>query len=149
MASSSRNPETGSRRGTKKRRAGDGGRQVAEWVTLVVSLLLILGLAGYLVYRTTLPVDPYATIAARPIHSELRREGEHFILPVEVANRGRRPVREVQIEVRLRPPGGTAETREWTVDYLDGRSRQRTYLYLTWRPGPEDVAAAPILYRLE
>lgn len=75
--------------------------------------------------------------------------GSRYILPIEIANRGRRMLRDVQIEVRLRPPGGPLETREATIDTMGEGSLKRFYLYLTWPPGPGQVTVEPLSYRVE
>lgn len=128
---------------------GAVGRRVAEWITLSVSTLLILGIAGYLVYEMTRSGGPHVTVEARVLFAEVRHEGGRHILPIEIENPGRRTLRDVQIEVRLRPPNGPRETRELTIDYLGEKARQKVYLYLDWPPKPGSVRVAPLLYRVE
>jgi uncharacterized protein (TIGR02588 family) len=141
---------SGKRAGSGKKAAGqDTERRVAEWVTLSVSTLLILAISAYLLIEATRPVGPYVPVEARPLPEEVRQEGKQYILPIEITNRGRRTVRDLQIEVKLRAPGGTSETREWTIDFLAEQSRQKAYLYLPWPPDPTGIEAKPLLYRLE
>jgi uncharacterized protein (TIGR02588 family) len=125
------------------------GRKLAEWVTMGVSALLILALAGYLVVEGMKPQPPYVRAEARPLIEQVRQQGERYILPVEVANHGERTLRDITMELRYVSPGGKEETREFTIDYLGEKSSQSLYFYFDEHPGGLQVEARPVSYRFD
>jgi uncharacterized protein (TIGR02588 family) len=122
---------------------------VAEWISLGVSALLLLGLAGYLLFQASQPRAPYITVEARPMLSDVRQEAGRYILPVAITNQGRRTLRELQVEVSYQSAGGRRETREVQIDYLGQQSRQEVYLYFDRDPRELQVQCAPLYYRLD
>ena len=125
-------------------------RTLAEWVSLGVSCLLIVGLAGFLVYETARGDDPYnlARTAART--DEARQVEAVFILPVDVENKGRRTLRDLEVELTYTPPGKQQPERATkTIDYLGEGSTQTLYFYLDHDPRQTSVHVRPLHYRLD
>jgi uncharacterized protein (TIGR02588 family) len=119
---------------------------LAEWVSLAVSALLILGIAAYLLRQATLPHEEYVRVRAEALTSQGRELDGTLILPVRVVNPSRHTLREVQLEVSYRA-GGEEQSADVLIDYLGERSSRMIYVYL--QPGAREVRAEPRHYRLE
>jgi uncharacterized protein (TIGR02588 family) len=135
--------------GQGKKQGSNGGRKLAEWVSLGISILLIVGTAGYLIYQMFLPRSPYLRLTVKPLIAEVRQQGKQYILPVEVSNNGRRTIRELTVEVKQETPEGQQSTREIKIDYLGEKSRQKAYLTLEQDPRSMKIEAAPSYYLLD
>lgn len=98
-----------------------GDQSLAEWVTLGVSLLILVGVVGALVYfyvGDSAPEEP--TIEVRPQLGEVREATGAFYLPVEVANRGVQTASDVTIQLTLTSFAGASETVSFTIPFLPG-----------------------------
>jgi uncharacterized protein (TIGR02588 family) len=126
-----------------------GPRRLAEWVSLGISMALILGLAGSLLYEALQPHPPYVPAEVKPLIAEIREESDRYILPIQVANHGERTLRDLTVEVEYLSPDGKTETRDITIDYLGERSEQKVYTYFDRHPRDLHVRARPISYRLD
>lgn len=137
-----------------KDQSGSGGRSVsrtlAEWVSLGVSCLLIVGLAGFLVYEIVKGNDPYNLAKTSARTDEARQVEAVFILPVEVENTGRRTLRDLDVELTYAPPGKQQpEQATKTIDYLGEGSTQTLYFYLDHDPRQMAVHVRPLHYRVD
>ena len=139
--------QAGESRGKGKGRSGV--RKVAEWVTLGISVALILGLAGYLVYQALQPQPPYVPAEAQVLMNRVIEKEGKYILPIEIINHGRLTLRDLTVEVEYRSPDGKTETHELTIDYLGEQSRQKAYVYFDEHPRGLQVKANPTTYRLD
>ncbi|HTE20375.1 MAG TPA: hypothetical protein VK689_18580, partial [Armatimonadota bacterium] len=72
--------------GAKAEHPPSPARTLAEWVSLGISILLIVALAGYLLRAAARGDDPYVPTEVRPLLDQARQVGGAFILPVEIAN---------------------------------------------------------------
>lgn len=140
-------PKTGEQ--SQPASGGRSARTVAEWISLGISILLILGMAAYLVYQGLQPHPPYLPIAVRPLWSQMEHGGGRYLLPLEVKNQGRRTARQLVVEVESTGPEGKPEKREITVDYLGERSTQKVYLSFDRDPRQAQLKAAPSYYQLQ
>jgi uncharacterized protein (TIGR02588 family) len=114
--------------------AGEGqrGRSAAEWTTLAVSIVLILGLLALVTYVSMTGGDDLPIIEARPLPGEMRHEGETYFLPVAVTNRGGRTAEEVVVQAELAGRDGSSEASEFTLDFLaGGETREGTGVFAT------------------
>ena len=133
---------------------GNGDRSVtrtlAEWVSLGVSCLLIVALAGFLVYEMVRGNDPY-NLARTAAQADAARQVEAvFILPVDVENTGRRTLRDLEVELAYTPPGKQQPERATKkIDYLGEGSTQTLYFYLDHDPRQMSVHVRPLHYRLD
>jgi uncharacterized protein (TIGR02588 family) len=119
--------ESGGEEATGKR-----GRSVAEWTTLAISIILILGLLALVTYVSITGGDEPPIVAARSLPDEIRHEGEAYYLPVEVTNHGGRTAQEVLIKAELVAGDGSAEETEFTLDFLaGGETREGTAVFAT------------------
>ena len=96
------------------------GHSVAEWSTLTISALLILGLVGLVTYLSVSGGHQPPRIAATPVMREIRYEEERYFLPIMVTNHGDEAAQEVRIRADLVTSDETSETAEFTIDILAG-----------------------------
>lgn len=125
------------------------GHKLAEWVTLGVSILLVLALGGYLAYQAVRGETPFVPASVTPLIAQAKPEGNRYILPVEVENRGARTVRDFKGELTFRTPDGRWHTREFTIDFLGEHSKEMLYFYLEHPPKDLEILAGPQKYALE
>ncbi len=119
--------EGGRQEGTRRR-----GRSAAEWTTLTVSIILILGLLALVTYVSVTGGNELPIVEARPLPEEIRHEGESYYLPVSVTNRGGRTAEEVLIMAELVTGDGSTEETEFTLDFLaGGETREGTAVFTT------------------
>ena len=133
----------------KSRPRRSTGRRVAEWVSLGVSLVLICGIAGLLVWEGVRRDSPLLPCDAVPQLDRAAKAGDRFVLPILVTNRGRQTMRDLKVQLEFRGEGGKNEEREFVLDYLGERSEQTIYAYFDQDPRTLDVRAMPVQYRLE
>ena len=127
-----------------------GPRKFAEWVSLAVSIVIIVTLAGYLLYEAVTGGGPIVPAEARVRLDQVSRAGERYVVPVEVSNRGERTMRDAKVEVTHKPsPDMPPQTQDFTIDYLAERSSQTIYIYFDRDPAQLDVRATVLHYRLE
>ena len=125
------------------------GRKLAEWVSLGLSLLLILGIGGYLLTEALRTGEPFVVAEAHLQHDRTVKKGETYILPMEVRNMGEHALRELKVQVTYTPPGGEEETRDIDVTYLGASSSQTMYLYFKDDPKTLNIKAEPLVYNLD
>ena len=97
-----------------------GGRSAAEWATLgfslaVLALLVVLVGYEYVAGGTDPPI-----VEVRPQVQAVRREGEAYYLPVEIANRGDRTAEDVLVRLSLASGDGRRESGEFLIPFLAG-----------------------------
>ena len=116
----------------RQEEAGERGRSPAEWTTLAIGVLLILGLVALVTYVSVTGGDDPPIVEARPLDGEIRHEGEVYLLPVEATNRGGRTAEEVLIKAELVVIDGTTEESEFTIDFLaGGETAEGTVVFAT------------------
>ena len=132
MRAGGESEEAQSREGGGEEATGKRGRSVAEWTTLAISIVLILGLLALVTYVSITGGNEPPAIEARSLPAEIRHEGEAYYLPGAVTNRGGRPAQEVLIKAELVAGDGSAEETEFTLDFLaGGETREGTAVFAT------------------
>ncbi len=123
----SRSPE-----GRGQEESGQRGRSAAEWTTLAISIILILGLLALVTYVSMTGGSEPPIVEAMPLETQIRHEGESYYLPVAVTNRGGRTAEEVVIQAELAGSDGSSEASEFTLDFLaGGETREGTAVFAT------------------
>ena len=111
---------------------GQRGRSAAEWTTLAISIILIVGLLALVTYVSVTGGTEPPIVEARPLDQEIRHEGESYFLPVAVTNRGGRTAEEVVVLAELTGSDGSSEASEFTLDFLaGGETREGTAVFAT------------------
>jgi uncharacterized protein (TIGR02588 family) len=112
-----------------------------EWAVFGVSLLLVAGTLGLLVYDAL-------SMAKAPPDIEVRlgapeQRGQAFVVPVAVTNRGDQTAEGVQIEVTLEGAGGGAESErgEFTIAFVPRRATREGWV--AFRTDPRGARLTP------
>lgn len=101
------------------------GRSLAEWVTLAVSSLLVMGLIGATTWlHWTASSDPPAMMVETQT-AEAYGAGGRFYLPVTVWNTGGLTAEEVRVRIVLTDGAGRTETAGFQVQFLAGGGSER------------------------
>ena len=105
------------------------GHSPAEWVTLILSSLLIAGVVLAVGYLTLTRGDALPSFTAEPQAAETRGDPGVFYLPVTVTNTGDEPAQEIQVRVELQT-GEQTETAVFTIELLAaGESEEGTAVF--------------------
>ena len=123
-------------------------RKLAEWVSLGVSIVLIAGIAGMLLFEALRANSPFIPAEAVLQLDQVRQQNGRYILPIEVKNEGHHTLRDVRIEIAY-DVAGEQLRQDFTIDYLGEQSQQTIYVYLDHDPSGLRVEAKPVQYRLE
>lgn len=94
-----------------------------EWLVFAISLVLVVGILGYLVYDS-------ATAGKKPPSIEFQLgtpqpQSNSFYVPVSVTNQGDETAEAVHIEVVLESGGQEQESGEFQVAFLPRRSTRK------------------------
>ena len=109
-------------------------QSLAEWITLGISILilvLVVGGLGYLYFSGGSPQAP--TIEIRPQLDAQRQATDAFYLPVEVVNRGVQTASDVHVQLTL-TAAGVSETVSFTIPFLPGRGKVTTIAVFQTNP---------------
>ena len=109
-------------------------RSTAEWITLGVSLSIVLGLLGLLTYLSFRGSEEPVRIEVQAQLDSVREEGGVFYLPVEITNRGDTTASGVQVELSLSDSQGNQQSSSFTVQFLPGRAAARGEAVFTIDP---------------
>ncbi len=123
-------------------RKGNGvGQSVAEWITLGISvavLLVLIGLVGYEYF--TSGVRP-PVIEVKPQVEGVREVDGTYYLPVEVINEGERTAGDVKVRVTLTSDVGERESSVFTIAFLAGEDTEQEVVVFEESPTGGDLAA--------
>ncbi|MGH9838486.1 MAG: hypothetical protein ACREEM_06865 [Blastocatellia bacterium] len=120
----------------KKLAGGVAPRTKAEWVSLLISLLLLAGVVGTVV---ALWLNPSGNPARFRVDcGAIRNEADRYYLPITVANEGDATAAQVTVEGRLRGDGGE-EIAATTFDFIPARSRARGVLIFKGDPATAEI----------
>lgn len=121
-------------------------RSIAEWVTLLVSSALVLGLVALTSYLfLTAPTDP-AAMTVEPQMGEVYQSGRRFYVPVTVTNTGGQTAEEVRVLVTLTDAAGARESSEFQIQFLAGGGLSRGVVSFGGDPRTEQLAAAVVSF---
>ena len=109
---------------------GQDKRTGAEWVTLGASVLIVLALAGLVLYQQFTQGTKPPTIQIEPKLNEMRQEGDAYYLPVEVTNTGEKTAESIEVQFSLDPGEGEPEAAAFSVQFLaGGESENQTIVF--------------------
>ena len=139
--------------GADKRRGGvsgrPAGRKPAEWVTMGLSVVLVLGVAGFLVYEGMNQDSLFVGAEVKVLAEQAVERRGKFVVPVRVENPARRTLKDFKIRVTYQAAGGGPETEDVVIDYVGERASVTVYVYLDRDPRAARVEARAVGYRLE
>jgi uncharacterized protein (TIGR02588 family) len=124
-------------------------RKLAEWVTLSISALIILTLAGFLLWEARQGHEPLQVVTVQPGWMEVREIQGQFILPVTVTNLGRRTLRDLRIDLAYQLRDKDEEKTDLLIDQLDKHGCETVYFYFDQAPSQLGVKVRATSYRLD
>ena len=101
----------------------DRDRSPAEWVTLVVSLVILVGTFAMIAYLYVAEDQGPIDLRTEAHLEDVRENEEAFYLPVTVRNAGNLTAQNVQIEATLEFDG-EMETSDFSILSLPGRGSE-------------------------
>jgi uncharacterized protein (TIGR02588 family) len=123
------------------------GRTVAEWTTLSISFMLILGLVALVTYVSLSGGNQPPIVEARALDQEIRQEGETYYLPVAVTNRGGRTAEEVLIMAELVSGDEPPATAEFIIDFLAGGETTEGTVVFAADPSAGELTVRVVSFR--
>lgn len=120
-------------------------KNTLEWAVFGLSLAMLLGVAGFLVYESVSPVGEAALSVelGAPAAS-----GGRLALPVTIVNAGATAVEDVVVEVTVRLVGAPPERAELTVPLLARGAAEEARVLLPDAGEVEGVEGLVLGYRL-
>ena len=109
-------------------------RTRAEWITLAVSILIVLSVTGYIVYDLVAGSNVDPTIEVIPHYEEMRAEQGAFYLPITVVNHGGRTAEDVSIQFLLQGTEGRSQSTSLTFRFLAPGERSEAVLIFDDNP---------------
>ena len=110
-----------------------------EWAVFGVSLALVAGVLGFLVYDALKMGEAAPDLEVR-LGAAVAR-AEEFVVPVAVTNRGDQTAEGVQIEVTLEGGGGEPERGEFGIAFLPRRATREGWV--VFRTDPRGARLTP------
>ena len=126
--------------------ARHGPRSSAEWITLAISSLIVLGLFGVTTYFYLTGSELPAIVEVEPRLAETYQAGSRFYLPVTVRNTGGATGEEVRARVTLTDPTGRQEAAEVMVQFLAGGGSSRAVVAFGSDPRQGRIDAVVLSY---
>lgn len=99
-------------------------RSPAEWITLVLSTLVLALIVALVLYDWQLSKNIPPAFRVEITDSTRLTEGRYYV-PFTLHNTGGRIARTVQVIADLHLPDGTDETGEQQFDFLSGNERKK------------------------
>lgn len=101
-------------------------KNILEWVVFAVSLILVMGVIGYLSYDAATLGNNQPDIQVSLGASEQRTQG--FVIPVTIRNTGDETAEGVRVEVQLKLNGADAETGELEFPFVPRGGQREGYV---------------------
>lgn len=120
----------------KKTTSSNMPRTGAEWVSLIISILLLAGVIGTVLALWFSSSNTPARF--RVERGAARNEGGHYYLPIKVINEGEETGAEVTVEGKHKV-NEREETASTTFDFIPGHSTAEGILIFMADPSSADV----------
>ena len=115
-------------------------RTLAEWVTLGISLTIVLSLVGLITYEYFGRGNRPAVIEVRPWLESLRQEAGAYYLPVEITNEGDQTAAGVWVELTLTAADDSQESARIHVEFLAGGATEEGVVVFRQNPAEGRLA---------
>ncbi|HEX6383821.1 MAG TPA: TIGR02588 family protein [Anaerolineae bacterium] len=115
-------------------------RTLAEWITLGISLAIVLILVGLITYEYFGRGNRPAVIEVRPRLESLTQAAGAYYLPVEIANEGDQTAASVWVEFTLFREDGSQESARIQVEFLAGGATEEGVLIFRQNPAEGRLA---------
>lgn len=121
-------------------------RTVAEWATLAISIAILAVLFGAIGFFYLRGDGEDSIIEVTPLTGEVRRAGDRFMLPVEIANTGERTASTVAVTIALMVDGEEAESADFSIDFLAGGASERGVAIFTTDPATAEITVGAVSF---
>lgn len=133
-------------RSSGRQDSGTGPHSAAEWITLAISSLIVVGLIALTTYFYLTDAKTPAIVEVEPRLAEAYQAGSRYYLPVTVHNRGGETGEEVRVRVSLTDRSGRQEAAEIMVAFLAGGGSSRAVAAFGSDPREGQVEAVVVSY---
>ncbi len=99
-------------------------RSLAEWITLSISTLVLVGIVGLVLYDWQLSKNLPPAFRVEMMEAPQMVEG-HYYVPFTLRNVGGRIARTVQVVAELHLEDGSEEMGEQQFDFLSGNEQKK------------------------
>jgi uncharacterized protein (TIGR02588 family) len=123
-------------------------RSIAEWITLAVSLAIVIGIVTLITWLHFSGDDRPAMITVEPHMDQLRQEESGYYLPVMVRNDGGATVEDVQVQAELDMGSGEPETADFTITFLVGGEQVEGTFIFQEDPSSGELTTSAGSYKL-
>ena len=124
-----------------------GQRSRAEWVTFILSTLILLLLVGLVIFDWAVNQDRPPAFQIEVTQTARITDGRYYV-PFVITNTGGRIARTVQVTAELHIEGEPDETGEQQIDFLSGQERKRGSFIFTHNPQSGELVLRVASYRL-
>jgi len=136
-------PHNQERASTPERR----GRSPAEWTTLAISIVMLLGIAGLVTYLYAVDGNEEPAIEIEPQFAAIRQVGDAYYLPVRVTNTGDETAADVRITGELPAESGDPETSELEYLFLAGQETADGTMVFSQEPTESELRILPVSFQ--
>lgn len=112
-------------------------KNLLEWTVFFISLLLIVGILGYLVYQASVFEEGSPDLQVNFVHDPSSHSPYRYLLKIE--NDGQETAEEVQIEMVLERGGEELEAAALTLPYVPKQSAREGWVVLSKNPLEADT----------
>ena len=137
-------------RGERSADRQEGGpkklRTTAEWVTLAISTLIVVGLIALTAYFYVTSPNTPAAVEVEPRPAETYQSGSRFYLPLTIRNTGGETGEEVRVRVSVTDSSGRQEAAEVMIQFLAGGGSSKAVAAFGTDPRQGRVEAVVVSY---
>lgn len=118
------------------------GRNLAEWVTLAVSIAIVAGFVGAALHEEFFHREPPGAIIRVALEiDQAERRGDRFYVPFDVANDGGAPAEDVTLVFEVRQGEQVVEESTAVIPFLPSDGEEAGEVVLTFDPARLEVTA--------
>ena len=118
-------------------------KNLLEWMVFAVSLLMVFGILGYLVYQVAVYEEGSPDLHITYVHDPAPHAPHRYFLRIK--NDGQETAEEVQVEMVLERGGEEMETAALTLPYLPKQSVREGWLVFSKDPATADTLYARVI----
>lgn len=121
-------------------------RSRAEWLTLGISVTLLIVVVGLVIFEYVSHGSRPAVIVVEPQPRAVRQEGDAFYLPVEISNRGDLTVEDIQVQISLSSSRGQHHLARLSLKLLAGGDTEQGVVVFPADPRQGDLTVDSISF---
>ena len=126
-----------------RQRHPEDEKNILEWTVFSLSLMLILGILGYLVYQVSVHEPGSPDLGLTYVHDPSPHAPHRYLL--RITNDGRETAEEIQVEMVLEQDGEELETVALTLPYLPKQSAREGWVVFSKDPAEADTLYARVV----